>query len=321
MKIGWRACWALLAWAARRRSRRASAQGRRGRQLSRTSRSASIVRFAAGGGNDLFARLVGQKLGENPRPDRHHREQAGRRRADRGRVRDEPAADGYTIMVGGERRDVDRRGDLSEAVLSPDPRLHSAHDDREFPADPRRPGGPSGQDRQGPGRVGKKNPDKSNYASTSPAFTIATELFKLKSGMPADDSLQEQQRDDAEHRCRRQHPVRDRRRSADHAAGEGRQGAGARGDRIGAIRRSCPMCRAWRKRDIPRSISGCGAATSRRSNTPPAIVTKLEAELRKAIADAGRAHKLKAMAVDAGRRPGDGVPQDDRRRHQEVLPT
>src|SRR5207247_6419527 len=30
----------------------------------------------------------------------------------------------------------------------------------------------------------KANPDKSNYASSSPAFTIATELLKLKTGMP-----------------------------------------------------------------------------------------------------------------------------------------
>ncbi len=30
----------------------------------------------------------------------------------------------------------------------------------------------------------KKNPDKANYASTSPAFIISTELLKLKSGMP-----------------------------------------------------------------------------------------------------------------------------------------
>ncbi len=28
------------------------------------------------------------------------------------------------------------------------------------------------------------NPDKSNYATTSPAFTIASELLKLKTGMP-----------------------------------------------------------------------------------------------------------------------------------------
>src|SRR5258705_3858086 len=32
---------------------------------------------------------------------------------------------------------------------------------------------------------GKAKPDKSNYATSSPAFTITTELFKLKTGMPA----------------------------------------------------------------------------------------------------------------------------------------
>src|SRR5262249_58876202 len=32
---------------------------------------------------------------------------------------------------------------------------------------------------------GKAHPEKSNYATSSPAFTITTELFKLKTGMPA----------------------------------------------------------------------------------------------------------------------------------------
>src|SRR5438309_7104820 len=32
---------------------------------------------------------------------------------------------------------------------------------------------------------GKAHPDKSNYATSSPAFTITTELFKPKTGMPA----------------------------------------------------------------------------------------------------------------------------------------
>ncbi len=42
----------------------------------------------------------------------------------------------------------------------------------------------------------KANPDKSNYGTSSPAFTIATELLKLKTGMPGGrDSVQEQQRD------------------------------------------------------------------------------------------------------------------------------
>ena len=41
----------------------------------------------------------------------------------------------------------------------------------------------------------KANPDKSNYATSSPAFTIATELFKLKTGAPGHGHpLQEQRR-------------------------------------------------------------------------------------------------------------------------------
>ena len=66
---------------------------------------------------------------------------------------------------------------------------------------------------------GKANPDKSNYATSSPAFTITVELFKLKTGMPAVGSaLQEQQRDDAQRR-RRQLAVLHRRRPAHHTAG------------------------------------------------------------------------------------------------------
>ncbi len=42
----------------------------------------------------------------------------------------------------------------------------------------------------------KANPEKSNYGTTSPAFTISTELLKLKTGMPARrDPAQEQRRD------------------------------------------------------------------------------------------------------------------------------
>ncbi len=41
------------------------------------------------------------------------------------------------------------------------------------------------------------------------------------------------------------------------------------------------------------------------ANTPPAIVKKLEVELRRALADAGVRDKLKAMAVNPGGRSGE----------------
>ena len=40
-------------------------------------------------------------------------------------------------------------------------------------------------------------------------------------------------------------------------------------------------------------------------NTPPAIVKKLDAEVRRAMADAGVREKLKAMAVNPGGGPGE----------------
>jgi tripartite-type tricarboxylate transporter receptor subunit TctC len=41
------------------------------------------------------------------------------------------------------------------------------------------------------------------------------------------------------------------------------------------------------------------------ANAPPAIAKKLEAELRRALADAGVREKLKAMAVNPGGGPGE----------------
>ena len=92
----------------------------------------------------------------NPRPAGHQREQAGRRRPDRRRVRDEPAARRLHDVHRRERRDVGRGRGLSEPVLSSDQDIHSAVDDRELPADPRRAGGSSGEERQGAGRVGEE---------------------------------------------------------------------------------------------------------------------------------------------------------------------
>lgn len=40
------------------------------------------------------------------------------------------------------------------------------------------------------------------------------------------------------------------------------------------------------------------------ANTPPAVAQKLEAELRRAMADPGVREKLKAMAVNPGGGPG-----------------
>src|SRR5262245_4077482 len=81
-----------------------------------------IVGFAAGGGNDLFARLVGQKLSDNiGQPVIIENKPGAGGRIAVEYVKNQPA-DGYTIMVA-ERPDGDRGGDLSQTVLPSDPRL------------------------------------------------------------------------------------------------------------------------------------------------------------------------------------------------------
>src|SRR5215472_16047955 len=97
-----------------------------------------IVGFAAGGGNDLFARLVGQKLSENiGQPVIIENKPGAGGRIAVEYVKSQPA-DGYD-HGGRERPDGDRGGDLSQIVLPSDPRLPAADHDRVVSADPRRP--------------------------------------------------------------------------------------------------------------------------------------------------------------------------------------
>lgn len=144
-----------------------------------------IVGFAAGGGNDLFARLVLSKFQERTGyvPVIENKVGAGGRIAAEF-VAKQPA-DGYTVLVGAT-------GQMSIAsAIYPNlnynalksfiplnmiasfplvlvvPANHPAKSVKELIA------------------WAKANPDKSNYGTSSPSFTITTELFKLKTGMPA----------------------------------------------------------------------------------------------------------------------------------------
>jgi tripartite-type tricarboxylate transporter receptor subunit TctC len=144
-----------------------------------------IVGFAAGGGNDLFARLVGQKMGEYLGQNIiiENKRGAGGRLAIEF-VKNQPA-DGYTVTVAATGQMA-----IAAAIY---PKL-SYHPTRDFvpitmiASFPLILAGPA-NDATGSVKelvaYGKAHPDKSNYATSSPAFTITTELFKLKTGMPA----------------------------------------------------------------------------------------------------------------------------------------
>jgi len=143
-----------------------------------------IVPFAAGGGNDIFARLVGQKLGEllGQTLVIENRPAAG------GRVAAEFVAnqpgDGYTLFVGAS-------GVMSvSAAVYPKLAYHPTKSFVPLSMIADFPLIMVTQINIAPKTVAelvayaKANPDKSNYGTTSPAFTISTELLKLKTGMP-----------------------------------------------------------------------------------------------------------------------------------------
>ena len=140
-----------------------------------------VVGFAPGGGNDIFARLIQAKL-----QDRtgwtvvvENKPGAGGRVAAEAVARD--PADGYTLLVGASGAmaigpliyktgydtlrsfiPVTMIGDFPLfLVVSAD---HPAKTAKELVA------------------WTTQNPEKANYASSSPAFTLPSELFKMKSG-------------------------------------------------------------------------------------------------------------------------------------------
>ena len=140
--------------------------------------------FAAGGGNDIFARLVGAKLSEilgQPVVIENRAGAGGRLSAE---YVSNQLADGYTLLVGAI-------GAMSiAAAIYPDLKYHPTRTLRPLAMIGNFPlilaVGPTIRHVTSKnwwnGR--KQHPDKANYPSTSPLFTIAMEELKLKSGMP-----------------------------------------------------------------------------------------------------------------------------------------
>jgi tripartite-type tricarboxylate transporter receptor subunit TctC len=144
-----------------------------------------IVGFAAGGGNDLFARLVVNKFQQDTGWTAIIENKAGAG----GRLSSEYAAkqpaDGYTVLVGAT-------GQMSiAAAIYPNLSYHPTKSFiplnmiASFPLVLVVPADHPVKNVKELVAWAKANPDKSNYGTSSPSFTIASELLKLKTGMPA----------------------------------------------------------------------------------------------------------------------------------------
>jgi tripartite-type tricarboxylate transporter receptor subunit TctC len=264
-----------------------------------------VVGFAAGGGNDLVARTVGPKLSDIlGQPVVIENKPGAGGQLGVVYAQSQPA-DGYTIVVGAIGQLA-----ISQAIY---PNL---------PFHPTRTLIPltllgsywltiAGSAQHGINSLkdlvafAKANPDKANYPSSSPAFTIPAELFKLKTGMPGTlipyKSTNEMM--------------------LSIAGGQTLFGFSdppiviplAKGGRLRALAMTGPN-RLPELPDVPTVVEAGFADIEVRmqwigafalAGTPPAIVRKLEAALRQAVADPAVRDKLKAIAYNPDGRPGE----------------
>ena len=257
------------------------------------------VGFAAGGGNDIFARIVADKasqiLGQTVVVE--NKPGGGGRLAPEYTL--QQPADGYSLLVGPSGGMAIAEAIYPDLKYSPTkdyvPIAMIAH----FPlimvigAD-----NPSKNLKEFVEWM-KQHPDKANYASSSPAFTITTELLKLKSGMPGTmiPYKSSNEMNLAVLQGQAAMTIADGPPTIPQVKGGKVKAIAVTGKVRSELLPDVPTMAEAGYPDVNVELwSGVFAS----SKTPPAIVAKLQKAFGEAIADPGVAQKLKAMAVDPG---------------------
>jgi tripartite-type tricarboxylate transporter receptor subunit TctC len=258
-----------------------------------------IIPFGAGGGNDIFARLIGAKLTEylgqqvviENRPGA-----AGRIATDF--VAKQPA-DGYTLLAAATGPMSIAAAIYSKLPYHPTKSFIPLTMTASFPLIMISPINHPAKTVKEIVAYAKANPDKSNYASTSPSFVVATELLKLKTGMPAVaiplKSSAEMVFCVIQQNCLIALP------DGPPAIPQIKAGK-VRALAVTGSERSpqLPNVPSMAEAGYPEVNTKLWAGFFAPAKTPPAIAKKLEAAMRRAIADPGVNAKLREMAVNPG---------------------
>lgn len=275
----------------------ASAQGDSANYPNRTIRI--IVGFAAGGGNDIFARLVGQKLQElmGQTVIIENKPGAGARLGNE-YAANQPA-DGYTLLVAAS-------GGMSiAAAIYPKLAYHPTKSFvpltmiANFPLILAIPENHPAKSVAELVAWMKANPEKSNYATSSPAFTIATELFKMKTGAPSQAIPYKSSGESLV-------AVMGGQTLLTIADGPPTvplvKGGKVRALAVtGALRSTeLPDVPSMAEAGLPEVNTGLWSGVFVQAGTPAPIVKKLEETLRRVIADPDVNAKLRGMAVNPG---------------------
>ncbi|MGH6770813.1 MAG: Bug family tripartite tricarboxylate transporter substrate binding protein [Xanthobacteraceae bacterium] len=258
-----------------------------------------IIPFGAGGGNDIFARLIGAKLTEylgqqvviENRPGA-----AGRIATDF--VAKQPA-DGYTLLAAATGPMSIAAAIYSKLSYHPTKSFIPLTMTANFPLIMISPINHPAKTVKDIVAYAKANPNKSNYASTSPSFVVATELLKLKTGMPAVaiplKSSAEMVLCVIQQNCLIALP------DGPPAIPQIKAGK-VRALAVTGSERSpqLPNVPSMAEAGYPEVNTKLWAGFFAPAKTPPAIAKKLEAAMRRAIADPGVNAKLREMAVNPG---------------------
>jgi len=267
-----------------------------------------IVGFAAGGGNDIFARLVGQKLTEliGQSVVIENRPGAGGRLA--AAYVAGQAADGYTLLVG------------AAGAMSVAPAIYP-----NLPYHPLRSFVPltligsfplvlvvaASRDLKTVADLvawAKAHADKANYATSAPGFTIATELLKLKTGMPGVAIPYKSSNEMVLSVISGQTllTIADPPPTVPLVKGGQLRALAVTGAKRLA---ELPDVPSMAEAGLPDVNMGLWSGLFAPAGTPPALTQKLETALRRAIQSPEVADRLKALGVDPG-----GIPSDELRR-------
>jgi tripartite-type tricarboxylate transporter receptor subunit TctC len=263
-----------------------------------------VVGFAAGGGNDIFARLVGAKLSELiGQPVIIENKPGAGARLGNEYAANQPA-DGYTLLVAAS-------GGMSIAsAIYPKLGYHPTKSFvpltmiANFPLILAIPANHPAKTVQDLVAWMKANPDKSNYATSSPAFTIATELFKLTTGAPSQAIPYKSSGESlvAVVGAQTLFTIADGPPTVPLVKGGQVRALAV----TGAVRSSeLPDVPSMTEAGLPEVNTGLWSGVFVPAGTPAPIVQKLEDALRRAIADPDVNAKLKAMAVTPGGGPSE----------------
>src|ERR1044072_1736358 len=258
-----------------------------------------VVGFAAGGGNDIFARLIGAKLAELIGQNVIIENKPGAApRIVTEYAANEPA-DGYTLLVAAS-------GGMSIAsAIYPKLGYHPTKSFvpltmiANFPLILAVPANHPAKDVKELVAWMKANPDKSNYATSSPAFTSAPELFKLKTGAPGTPIPYKSSNESLVSVIGGQTllTIADGPPTVPLVKGSPVKALAV----TGAVRSAeLPDVPSMAEAGVPEVNTKLWSGLFVQAATPAPIVKKLEETLRKVIADPEVSAKLKAMAVNPG---------------------